>query len=403
MFHFLQEMIPPKQHASIHVLLIIFALIHLTHCGTEQLIKRMGLPLEEHQVPTTDGYLLTMFRIPGNGTSCPVVLLQHGLLGSSADWVILGPDKSLGHSLATRGYDVWLGNARGNTNSRKHVSLSPDKPQFWDFSWHEIGLYDLTAMIDYVLKKTGSKSIHYVGHSQGTTAFFVMASLKPSYNAKIRTMHALAPVAFMSRLKSPFIRAIVPVSNQLEWTLRMLGVNEFMPSNKMLDSGGQKACKDTSMFQEICANVLFLIGGYNSPQLNRTMLPLIMQHIPAGAAVKQLIHYGQGINSGRFQQYDRGTLGNVANYGSTTPPDYPLRNITAPVFLHYGDNDWLAAVPDVRLLHRQLGNTSRLLRIPDKLWNHLDFIYAVGAKSLLYNRVIDLMEQYDENKAEKYS
>lgn len=32
-----------------------------------------------------------------------------------------------------------MGNARGNTFSRNHVSLLPSGTAFWDFSWHEIG------------------------------------------------------------------------------------------------------------------------------------------------------------------------------------------------------------------------------------------------------------------------
>lgn len=89
---------------------------------------------------TEDGYKLTIHRIPhGKNNSDEkdkrVILLQHGLLCSSADWVLMGPEKGLGYLLADRGYDVWLGNARGNTYSRKHKSWDPDKEQakFWNF------------------------------------------------------------------------------------------------------------------------------------------------------------------------------------------------------------------------------------------------------------------------------
>ncbi len=48
--------------------------------------------------------------------------------------------------LANIGYDVWLGNNRGNKYSRSHISLNPDKDKnFWDFSFHEMGKYDLDS------------------------------------------------------------------------------------------------------------------------------------------------------------------------------------------------------------------------------------------------------------------
>lgn len=124
----------------------------------------------------------------------------------------------------------------------------------------------------------------------------------------------------------------------------MLGIHEFFPSNKMMKKGGYVLCRDESIFQEVCVNVLFLACGYNSEQLNRTMLPAILQHTPAGASVNQLVHYGQEVNSGKFRMYDYGFFGNRKRYGSSSPPNYDLKNIDAPVALHFSDNDWMAAV-----------------------------------------------------------
>lgn len=59
------------------------------------MIRRAGYPAEAHVVTTDDDYLLTLHRIPSYYNS-PPVLLQHGLLTTSADWVFLGRGKALG-------------------------------------------------------------------------------------------------------------------------------------------------------------------------------------------------------------------------------------------------------------------------------------------------------------------
>lgn len=58
------------------------------------LIAKYGYEAETHTIRTSDGYLLTMHRIPNPGK--PAIFLQHGILSSSADWVVLGPEKALG-------------------------------------------------------------------------------------------------------------------------------------------------------------------------------------------------------------------------------------------------------------------------------------------------------------------
>lgn len=86
----------------------------------------------------------------------------------------------------------------------------------------------------------------------------------------------------MSNLKSPFVRALAPFVDSVETVMKMLGVYEFAPSNDMMVDGGMLICKDESPFQEVCANVLFLLCGFNSQQLNRTIIPEILKNTPAG-------------------------------------------------------------------------------------------------------------------------
>ena len=62
-----------------------------------------GYPVELHYIETTDGYILEAQRIPYGINSAPapnkpVVFLQHGLLSSSADWVIGHTESALGKS-----------------------------------------------------------------------------------------------------------------------------------------------------------------------------------------------------------------------------------------------------------------------------------------------------------------
>ena len=81
---------------------------------------------------TEDGYILQLHRIsPRKCCHGKPVFIQHGLMGSSACWVTSGSN-SLGFILHDLGYDVWLGNFRGNAYGRKHVSLDPDVDEaFW--------------------------------------------------------------------------------------------------------------------------------------------------------------------------------------------------------------------------------------------------------------------------------
>ena len=83
-------------------------------------------------------------RKPG----APVAFFQHGLFSSSDSW-IHGHGISPAVRAAEAGYDVWLGNNRGNYNSRGHNTLDPqrlrDQAEYFDYSFYELGKYDAPA------------------------------------------------------------------------------------------------------------------------------------------------------------------------------------------------------------------------------------------------------------------
>nr|CAD7425604.1 unnamed protein product [Timema monikensis] len=337
--------------------------------------------------------------------------------------------------LADYGYDIWLGNIRGNFYSRKHVTLSPDKSKFWNFSMHEMGVYDVPAMIDHILLTTGQGKIFYVGHSMGTTMFYVMASSRPEYNSKIRLMVALAPVVYFSELRFPILQFVSPRTDEVSKLLGQLGVHELLPRRKATAEFAEKYCTEGIKSQNMCLTAYNLIYGENESELNKTALPSFVSHLYAGASRKTLAHYGQIARSGveicetncideeefvetwmaytvsnlggadptvetltqmerRFQEYDYGPEANIKRYGQSEPPTYDLRRITAPVSLHYAKADLLVVPQDVRQIYEKLANPIGMFEVPQDKFNHLNFILALRVKPLLFDLILELLSRY---------
>ena len=124
-------------------------------------------PVETHRITTEDGYILTVFRIQRKYSkitaNLPVVFFQHGLLDSSEGWIINDESKAPAFVFANLGYDVWLGNVRGNKYSREHIHYDADKDvEFWQFSFDEMAKYDLPAYFTYVANYTGNIKINII-------------------------------------------------------------------------------------------------------------------------------------------------------------------------------------------------------------------------------------------------
>ncbi|XP_076181169.1 lipase 3 [Ptiloglossa arizonensis] len=370
---------------------------------TSELIRKYGYPLEVHKVLTEDGYILEIHRIPygrsiyeTNSTNARrPVLVQHGLAGSSADWVLMGPERALGYILADAGYDVWLGNNRGNIYSRNHTSISPTDRRFWNFSYHELGIYDLPAMLDYILDRTKHESLFYIGHSQGTTQFWITMSQRPAYNSKITLMVGLAPVAFTGNMHGP-ITKLAKLTYMGVRIGEMFGYPELRSRSAWGKFVSNILCKETSTTQFFCTNFIFLVSGYNRSELSASNLTVIIGHVPAGASWKQLVHFGQGyIHKDNFKQFDYDNEEkNYRLYNSSVPPEYELNKVTAPVALFNSANDLLSVSKDVDLLKKKLTNIVFHDEISVKTFTHYDFLWGKSCVTLIFKPVLQLLALY---------
>ncbi|XP_011696613.1 PREDICTED: lipase 1-like [Wasmannia auropunctata] len=138
------------------------------HLTTMELISKYGYNGEMHKVTTSDGYILELHRINGRANSTdskvqkPVAFVMHGLLCDSSSWVLSGREKSLGFILADAGYDVWLGNARGNPYARTHTKRKIKPKNYWNFRGLKFKAL-LPVILGHVPASTSTKQMMHYG------------------------------------------------------------------------------------------------------------------------------------------------------------------------------------------------------------------------------------------------
>lgn len=131
--------------------------------------------------------------------------MQHGLFSNSDCW-ILHPEHPPAFTLANEGYEIWLGNNRGNSHSSVNTKMKSSDPSYYDYSFQDLGMKDLPVQLDYVLNQTGHQKLPYVAHSQGTTQmFYALAKNQEEIAKRVKLFVALGPVTRMNNCKDKSI------------------------------------------------------------------------------------------------------------------------------------------------------------------------------------------------------
>ncbi|XAR51990.1 Triacylglycerol lipase [Bertholletia excelsa] len=355
-----------------------------------------GYKCQEFDVKTDDGYILSVQRIPdgrlgGGAKDKQPVILQHGVLVDGMTWLLNSPDESLAFILADKGFDVWIANTRGTRFSRRHVSLDPRDPEYWNWTWDDLVTHDLPAVIDFVSRET-TQNIHYVGHSLGT--LIALASFSEGKLVdKVKSAVLLSPIAYLSHMSTAL--GVVAAKSFVGEITTLFGLAEFNPKGEAEAKFLKALCAQPGVD---CYDLLTAITGKNCC-LNASTVELFLKNEPQSTATKNMVHLAQTVRDGIVAKYDYGSANyNVEHYGESKPPVYNLSNIPhdLPLFLSYGGQDALSDVKDVETLLDSLK-----LHDPDKLsvqyiknYAHADFIMGVTAKDLVYNEIVAFFRHY---------
>jgi len=390
---------------------------------TPDMVRAAGYPAETHHTTTADGYILALHRIPrgkedGTGPlSGAVCYLQHGLMVSSADWVIPTPKKGFGFILADAGCDVWMGNFRGNTYSSNHTTLDPGDSggKFWEYSWDEMAKYDIPAQVEKILEVTGKEKLFYIGHSMGTTTFMAMHHYRPDIAKKIQLGNLMAPVATVGHSYYFVLEFLnyYDVGYPTEYSIggmiwKLLGPGRFAPHNWIFDllaKSEEIFCESLpKSFAHYCQMIyetaIFLDGGFDYSQFNTSLVEPILSHAPAGTSKFTIGQYLQELKTQKFKGYDWLDEAKNKAHHQGEIPHYSLSNVSTPIAIYWGDNDWYTARKDVEFLLNGLPNIVPGMRheVEYDNWSHLDFLWGVDADKLVYKFVIQNIEKCLNNK-----
>ncbi|CAL0323265.1 unnamed protein product [Lupinus luteus] len=305
-------------------------------------------------------------------------------------WLLNPPEQDLPLILADNGFDVWIANTRGTRYSRRHISLDPSDPAFWNWSWDELVTYDLPAVFDYVFKETGQK-INYVGHSLGTLIALASFSEGKLVN-QVKSAALLSPIAYLSHMNTAL--GVLAAKTFVGEFTTLFGLAEFNPRGVHVNAFLHSLCAYPGID---CYDLLTALTGKNCC-LNSSTIDLFLKNEPQSTSTKNLVHLSQTVRDGYLSKFNYVTPSyNYMHYGELFPPIYNLSNIPhdIPLFISYGGKDALSDVHDV-------GNLLDSLKFHDvdklsvqfiKDYAHADYIMGINARDIVYNVVLSFFNR----------
>jgi lysosomal acid lipase/cholesteryl ester hydrolase len=287
--------------------------------------------------------------------------------------------------LVDQGYDVWLGNNRGNKYSKKSMHHAPTENEFWDFSMDQFAFHDIPDSINYILTTTGQPSLSYVGFSQGTAQAFATLSIHPTLNSKVDVFVALAPAMAPPGLASGIVSSLVKTNPEILFLL--FGRRAILGSTTMWS-----ALLYPGIFAWFIDKSLSFLFNWKMRNITPHQKLAAYPHLYSFTSTKSVVHWFQIIRNGTFQMYDDEvstplSLSQGSKYYKVAK--FPTRNIRTPIVLVYGGSDSLV---DIKLMLKELPKHTVARGI--QKYEHLDLLWASDVDQLVFPHVLEALESY---------
>ncbi|RCK64147.1 putative lipase C16A3.12c [Candida viswanathii] len=385
-----------------------------------EIVEASGYKVREHVVTTRDGYLLVIHKLENpnsilnRANSSKVVYFHHGLMTNS-ELFVLGSTKlkTLPYLLVDLGYEVWLGNNRGNKYSRKHLKLAASDPKFWDFSLDEFAYYDIPDSLTYiknyyetVVTNQIDPQIVYIGFSQGCSQLFASLSLYPHLNSQLRMFIGLSPAIIPQNLKHPIFKLIVNhTADDNSFLFSLFGRRAILPSVAFWST-----VLGPSLYEKVVDVSLQLLFGWKGENISQMQKEIGYPHMFSNSSVKSLLHWFQIIKARRFQMFDETcTYGitklaafnkNLKSRGNRVAPFPIADHLNVPMLIFYGDNDILVDVDKTKNLivdnNHKMKDKLEFVLCPG--YEHMDTLWGENVYHDVFKTIIERLESMEVPK-----
>jgi pimeloyl-ACP methyl ester carboxylesterase len=350
----------------------------------KEYIKAKGYDFEEYPVTTSDGYILPIWHLNPKSPNGKVVFLQHGLFDTAWCFFQLG-DNSIPFLLLKEGFDIWLGNVRGNVFT-SHVTKDKNKlnGDFYDYTIDDFVQIDLPTMINFIKSKIGNKKISYIGHSQGTTMFVMLNMHNPSYAQKnFDKFIALATVPNIAYTHFAPIEILDKIAGILK------AVNIFNTFN--LSNTQRKLVSDfCKTFPGICGK-FFDMGASITPtgRTDYTNIYNFMYYYPGGGGKPNLLQWSQIHKEKKLVYYNP----NYDKEKTATPYDINnLKKWKINALITRTDDDTFSSYQDVTEFYNTVEKKSLIQILDLKNYGHLDVLASDSALEDIFYPIINFLK-----------